>query len=331
MVFIYVCKMFIDCNQLREKMDEAGKVRVSFLFGLNFEMDEGFFVENPLQQTEILFNVNGVSNVVDTDFEVPDYRFKRYPESFEVYQKRFGRVMDGLRNGETSLINLTVKTPIETSLSLRAIFTYSRAMYRIYVPDRFVCFSPERFVRVAGRKIFSHPMKGTIDANLPNASEILLNNKKELAEHNTIVELTCNDLRRVATGVKVNRFRYIDRLKTNNGEILQTSSEIEGTLPENYLDAIGSLFFKLLPAGSISGSPRESTLSLIREVEQEPRGFYSGVAGYFDGTNLDSAVLIRFIEQDDSKFYFRSGGGITIDSMCENEYREAVQKVYLPF
>ncbi len=151
------------------------------------------------------------------------------------------------------------------------------------------------------------------------------------AEHNTIVELTCNDLRRVATGVKVNRFRYIDRLKTNNGEILQTSSEVEGTLPENYLDAIGSLFFKLLPAGSISGSPRESTLSLIREVEQEPRGFYSGVAGYFDGTNLDSAVLIRFMEQDDSKFYFRSGGGITIDSRCENEYREAVQKVYLPF
>ena len=69
-------------------------------------------------------------------------------------------------------------------------------------------------------KIFSHPMKGTIDADLPNAAGRLLNDRKEVAEHEMITKLTRDDLGRVATG-QVNRYRYIDRLKTNNGTILQ--------------------------------------------------------------------------------------------------------------
>ncbi len=312
-------------------MDEAGNAKIPFLFGVDFEMNEGFFVENPLQQSDVLFDINGIGNVEKTIAVAPSFRFERYPESFETYEKRFSRVMNGLQRGDSYLTNLTIKTPIETSLSLQEIFTYSRAMYRFCIARKFVCFSPERFVQIKNGKIFSHPMKGTIDANVPNAAETLLNDYKETAEHNTIVDLIRNDLSCVATRVKVNRFRYIDTLKTNNGNILQASSEIEGTLPAGYLQNIGSLFFELLPAGSVSGAPKDATLSIIREAEQQPRGFYTGVAGYFDGKNLDSGVLIRFIEQGNSKLYFRSGGGITINSKCESEYREAIQKVYLPF
>lgn len=324
-------------------MNESGRTKTPFLFAVNFEMSEGFFIENPLRQTGVLFDVNGitnaeeasnpeqVSNINRESNRAVDFSFIRYPENFKTYEKRFRRAMKALRAGETFLLNLTIKTPIETSLSLREIFERSFAKYRLYLPEKFVCFSPERFVKIRDGKIFSHPMKGTIDASLPNAAERLLNDRKEAVEHETIVKLTRDDLGRVATEVKVNRFRYIDRLKTSNGTILQTSSEVEGTLPTNYMQNLGTLFFKLLPAGSIAGTPREATLRVIRACEQQPRGFYSGVVGYFDGANLDSGVLIRFIEKENGKMYFRSGGGITIDSQCESEYLEAVQKVYLPF
>ncbi len=360
-------------------MNEAGRTKTPFLFAVNFEMSEGFFIENALRQTHVLFDLNRITNAEQASNANPmsnsgrmsgvrkvlnfglvssmgqvsnagqafnaeqesnveqvsntpvEFVFERYPESFETYEKRFRRVMEALRAGETLLLNLTIKTLIETSLSLREIFEYSQAKYRLYVPGKFVCFSPERFVKIRDGKIFSHPMKGTIDASLPNAVNRLLNDRKEAAEHEMITKLTRDDLRRVATAVKVNRFRYIDRLKTNNGTILQTSSEIEGTLPVDYLQNLGTLFFQLLPAGSIAGTPREATLRVIRACEQQPRGFYSGVVGYFDGENLDSGVLIRFIEEENGKMYFRSGGGITIDSQCESEYNEAIQKVYLPF
>ena len=173
-------------------------------------------------------------------------------------------------------------------------------------------------------------MKGTIDASVEHAEEAILNDYKEKAEHSTIVDLIRNDLSRIATRVKVNRFRYIDRVETNDGAILQVSSEIEGTLPGDYLENLGTLFFELLPAGSVSGAPKEATVAIIREAEQEPRGFYPGVAGYFDGTpRLVRAD--RYIEQTEGGFYFRSGGGITVNSECEKEYAEAVRKIYLPF
>lgn len=311
-------------------MNEAGQAKTPFLFGLNFDLSEGFFVENPLQQSEILFDINGVKNCTKGTEEKHFY-FSASPESYARYSQRFNRVMDGLRRGDTFLTNLTIKTPVETNLSLKKIFLQSKAMYRLYLPERFVCFSPERFVRIEKGKIFSHPMKGTIDASIENAAEIILNDFKEKGEHNTIVDLIRNDISMIATEVKVNRFRYIDRLETNKGSILQVSSEIEGTLPDNWTKNIGTLIFELLPAGSISGAPKQATLDIIREAELETRDFYTGVAGYFDGENFDSCVLIRYIEQIGDGFYFRSGGGITINSECEKEYDEAIRKVYLPF
>jgi para-aminobenzoate synthetase component 1 len=323
--------MFYQCNDVKAKMNEAGKTNTPFLFGINYEMNESFFVLNPLQQRDILFDINGVSNVKIYEGNIPHFHFDSFPEDVETYRKRFDIVMSGLRRGNSYLANLTIKTPVRSSLSLYDIFMYSRAMYRFFLPGKFVCFSPERFVKIKNRKIYTYPMKGTIDADIENATDIILNDYKETAEHNTIVDLLRNDLSCVATDVNVRRFRYIDSLKTNKGEILQVSSEIEGVLPDDYPENLGSLIFELLPAGSISGAPKKATIDMIREAEQESRGFYTGVAGYFDGKELDTCVLIRFIEQRDDELFFRSGGGITVNSICESEYREAIQKIYLPF
>ena len=174
-------------------------------------------------------------------------------------------------------------------------------------------------------------MKGTIDASVPDAERVILEDYKERSEHNTIVDLIRNDLNRVAERVDVKRFRYIDRLRVSRGEILQVSSEVTGRLTGDYYSRLGEIVFGMLPAGSISGAPKPSTLRIITQAERERRGFYTGVFGYFDGKKLDSAVMIRYIEVRDGWYYFRSGGGITINSDCRTEYEEVLAKVYLPF
>lgn len=311
-------------------MDESGAKRKPFLFALDFEMEEALFLENPLQQQMVLFNVQGCSNMPLLKDVIPTYHFEAFPEDYETYRSRFNVVMNGLMRGYSYLTNLTIRTPISMSITLLDIFHSARTPYKLYIPEKFVCFSPECFVRMEDGKIRTFPMKGTIDALLPNAQNTILNDPKEQAEHNTIVDLLRNDLSSIASDVTVNRFRYIEKLQTHKGPILQVSSEIEGTLPSTYLSHLGSLFFKLLPAGSISGAPKAATLTLIREAEKEKRGYYTGIAGYFDGCKLDTFVLIRFIEKYNSRYYFRSGGGITAQSDCCKEYNEALKKIYLP-
>ena len=316
---------------IRTKMNEYGKCKLPFLFGVNYEMTEGFFIGNPLGQQDICFQMNGIGNKKVYEIPYSEVDFDSYPISYKEYKGKFDIIYNGLHRGYSFLSNLTVKTPIETNLSLEDIFALNRAPYQLYIPQKFVCFSPERFVKIENGLISSNPMKGTIDAYIPNAEEVILNDFKETAEHNTIVDLIRNDLSIVASNVRVERFRYIDRIKAHGKEILQVSSEITGDLDRDYSNKLGDILFSLLPAGSICGAPKAAIVGLIHSAEKEPRGYYTGVFGYYDGEKLDSAVFIRFIESDKGQMYFRSGGGITAYSKCEDEYKEVLDKIYLPF
>ena len=134
----------------------------------------------------------------------------------------------------------------------------------------------------------------------------------------------------VAEQVRVVRYRYCDRLETNKGPIFQTSSEICGVLPDDYPSHIGDIIFRLLPAGSITGAPKSKTMDIIEEAENYERGFYTGIMGYCDGRTLDSAVMIRFLEQEGENLYYKAGGGITSKSDLQSEYNEMIQKIYVP-
>ncbi|HFU77030.1 MAG TPA: aminodeoxychorismate synthase component I, partial [Epsilonproteobacteria bacterium] len=241
------------------------------------------------------------------------------------------QVLEQRRSGNTYLLNLTFKTPIETNYTLKEIFTYARAKFKLYYKDKFICFSPERFVEMENDTIATYPMKGTIDANLPQAKETILANQKEMAEHVMIVDLMRNDLGIIGSNVKVEKFRFVEKIKAGQKELLQVSSKITATLPDKWQDNIGTLLSQLLPAGSITGTPKKSTVNIIKEVENFERGFYTGVFGVFDGQSLRSGVMIRFIEQEKGKLYYKSGGGITIDSNAKSEYKELIDKIYLPF
>lgn len=320
----------LDIEQLIAKMNAYGANRIPFLFAIDFDLTSGFFVENPLAQHDILFRlpqINNLSKIAISKSIAPE--LTAHPISFESYQKRFQVIHQGLMRGDSYLCNLTMKTPIDISTSLRDVFIHSNSLFGLYIPNEFACFSPERFVRIQDNRIFTYPMKGTIEADIPDAEHIILADQKEAAEHATVVDLLRNDLGIVGSNIMVDRYRFIDTLHTNNGDILQVSSEISGTLPTNYNERLGDMILQLLPAGSICGAPKQSTIEMIHQAEPESRGFYTGVFGYFDGSSLDSAVMIRFISQEEDAYFFHSGGGITVNSDAVKEYEEMLAKIYL--
>ena len=251
----------------------------------------------------------------------------KHPITISDYQHKFNQVTDALQKGDSFLMNLTIPTPVQNTDNFQTYFDHAKSKYVIWLKDEFISFSPETFIQIAAGTISTFPMKGTIDASLPNAKELLLNDSKELAEHATIVDLLRNDLSRVASKVRVTNFRYYEEIPTQSGMIGQVSSAIQGELPNDYASRIGSILYDLLPAGSVSGAPKKKTAELIASIEGTDRGYYTGIAGYFDGVNLDSCVLIRYLGADQ---VYHSGGGITFQSDMASEYQEMINKVYVP-
>lgn len=314
-----------------DTMNELGRQNIPFLFIIDFEGKQPVVL--PLEEAAeqgIFFNIKGFKNYLSGTALPEQWTLSKQPVAFEQYQKAFDMVQHHLKIGDSFLVNLTLPTPINTDLSLQQIFEHSTAPYRLWYKDQFVVFSPESFITIQNGMIASFPMKGTIDAQIPNAAQIILNDAKEKAEHNTIVDLIRNDLSSVAEKVRVTQFRYLDRIATGTKDLLQVSSKIVGQLPENYTASLGDIFQKLLPAGSICGAPKPKTLDIIRQAEQYERGYYTGIFGYYANGNVESGVMIRFIEKDGQHLLYKSGGGITVFSEAEKEYQELIDKVYVP-
>jgi len=316
-----------------EKMNFLGKEGIPFLFVIDFLGEQNIIQAlDEIDAKNLMYSVGDKTNAVPSESANLNklLSFTKNPISFRQYRNSFSVVKKNLDYGNTYLINLTSATPIDLNIDTRDIFYRSKANYKLWIKDKLVVFSPEIFVQIEKGKIASYPMKGTIDARLPNAMDVILNDPKEIAEHNTIVDLIRNDLSMLAKNVRVERFRFIERLKTNQKDLLQVSSKIVGDLEGDFFDELGTQFFKLLPAGSISGAPKKKTVEIILEAETHDRDFYTGVFGYFDGEKLDSGVMIRYIEEKNGQLVFKSGGGITTFSDAEKEYNEMIDKVYVP-
>lgn len=313
------------------KINGLAGQEIPFVFLISFNGEQNL-IGTPREAAAagLFLDMPGMKNHELKGSPKQDIRLSKSPPDKRKYHRAFQRVKEEIIYGNSFLLNLTCPTPIETNYELGDIFTRSMAPFRLYLEDRLVIFSPERFIRIQGNVISSNPMKGTMDAGIPGAHGLLASDPKEDAEHNTIVDLIRNDLSMVANKVRVKRFKYIERLKTHQGELLQMSSEITGSLSRDFRKSLGNILFQILPAGSICGAPKKKTLEIIREVESYERGFYTGIFGYFDGQDLDSAVAIRYIEKEGDHLVFKSGGGITFQSDWNREYEEMQKKVYVP-
>jgi len=387
-------------QEIIDKINQLASQDEPFLFVINYQGDKAFIrLLSDINPEECLFDFEGRGNLSHVwketlkeeiseketwKEEISETTWQIEPPLYEDYERSFNIVKSNIMAGNSYLTNLTCRVPVSCNLSLEEIFHRAKGKYKLLLRRKrtqaedkahlkeenieenltpFVCFSPETFVRIKGGRIYSYPMKGTLDASLPNAEKLLMEDRKEAAEHATIVDLIRNDLSRVAEDVRVDKYRYIDVLHTNKGNILQTSSEISGRLPEDYRQHLGEILDAQLPAGSITGAPKDKTMQIIQEAEGYDRGFYTGIMGIYDHGELNSAVMIRFIEEETSpvdfetdgeknfkasegkgdeasegkrdeasrKLYFKAGGGITSKSDCRKEYEEVIQKIYLPF
>ncbi len=382
-------------QEIIDKINQLASQDEPFLFVINYQGDKAFIrLLSDINPEECLFDFEGRGNLSHvwketwkeetSEKEISETTWQIEPPLYEDYERSFNIVKSNIMAGNSYLTNLTCRVPVSCNLPLEEIFHRAKGKYKLLLRRKrtqaedkahlkeenieenltpFVCFSPETFVRIKGGRIYSYPMKGTLDASLPDAEKQLMEDRKEAAEHATIVDLIRNDLSRVAENVRVDKYRYIDVLHTNKGDILQTSSEISGRLPEDYPHHLGEILDAQLPAGSITGAPKDKTMQIIQEAEGYDRGFYTGIMGIYDHGELNSAVMIRFIEEETSpvdfetdgeknfkasegkgdeasegkrdeasrKLYFKAGGGITSKSDCRKEYEEVIQKIYLPF
>jgi len=308
-----------------EKIDRLCAAGTPFLVITNFEATAiRCYTPDELETLDISFTFEGSGKEHSTLLAAS-------PVTFTSYRDKLLQVQAYIRKGETYLLNLTQPTPIDIGKkSFHEIYMLANAPYKLRYQDKFVCFSPEKFIDIIDDRILTYPMKGTIDASVENARQRILDDTKEMAEHVMIVDLLRNDLGIVANDIRVDRFRYITQIQAGNKQLLQVSSQISGKLPKNWRQNFSSILQALLPAGSISGTPKKRTVEIIQTIENYKRDFFSGIFGYFDGKNFTSAVMIRFIENQGDKVVYKSGGGITIDSDAKKEYREMVSKIYIP-
>ena len=320
-------------QEFKNKVKNLAINKKCFFFMVDFEKKKPLVLTNEeINTSKILFKVGEYSN-----FQNPKNKknkkitINKIPIKKSKYLKSFTKVQDHINRGDTYLLNLTFPSKITLNDNLENIFYKADSRYKILMKDTFVSFSPECFIQIKNNKVFSYPMKGTISSSVNNARNKIINDKKEIREHSTIVDLIRNDLAMLAKKIKVNKFRYVEEIFNNESSLLQVSSEIEGDLENNWQKDLGDFLWNVLPAGSVSGAPKDKTLEIIKSVELDERGYYSGIYGYFDGERLDSAVNIRYIENKDSNgFCFRSGGGITSNSKFEDEFDELIKKIYVP-
>lgn len=317
---------------IKEKLNKFGLEKEPFLFVISYDFSK-FYIEKISQiSSNIKFQLD---ERVNLEKSFKKTKLEKFPLTFKEYEKKFDILQEEIKKGNSYLLNLTAKTKIQTSISLDEIYENTKSKFKLRFQnerDDFVCFSPERFVQIMDNKICTYPMKGTIDASILNAKEKILADKKEMAEHTMVVDLLRNDLGIIGSNVRVENFRYVETINAGDKKLLQVSSKISANLEDNWSDKIGDILSSILPAGSITGTPKKKTVEILKNIENYDREFYTGVFGVFDGKNLDSSVMIRFIQKElNDELYYKSGGGITCDSKAKLEYEELIDKIYLPF
>ena len=188
--------------------------------------------------------------------------------------------------------------------------------------------SPETLVKLHNGKLFTYPLAGTrkrgeTDDEDTALEKELLNDEKELAEHNMLVDLGRNDLGKISKFGSVTVEKYLSILKFSH--VMHIGSTVTGNIRDDKtgLDAINAV----LPAGTLSGAPKIRAMQIINEQEKNKRGIYGGAVGYLDFTgNMDTCIAIRIIYKRNKKVFVRSGAGIVADSIPESEYQECVNK-----
>ncbi len=200
--------------------------------------------------------------------------------------------------------------------------------YMKFGPQKIIGASPELLFRLRNQEMETFPLAGTTKRGKTPSEDTqlarkLLNDPKEIAEHNMLVDLHRNDISRVAQfgTVKVRSLMDIKRYS----HVQHISSEIVGLLDnsEDMFSALAANF----PAGTLTGAPKIEAMKIINALETSGRGPYGGAVGQFcfNGDCI-FAIPIRTIFINNEDAYVQTSGGNVFDSNAEDEYQEIQQK-----
>lgn len=188
--------------------------------------------------------------------------------------------------------------------------------------------SPETLVKLEAGKLSTFPLAGTRPRGKTRKEDMeleadLLQDEKELAEHNMLVDLGRNDIGKISRigSVEVEKYLSVERFS----HVMHLGSTVIGELEEgkDAVDAVDAI----LPAGTLSGAPKFRACQIIGELENSKRGVYGGAIGYLDFTgNLDTCIAIRLVYKKNGAICIRSGAGIVADSVPDKEFDECCNK-----
>lgn len=253
----------------------------------------------------------------------------------EDYLKAVRVAREYIRQGDIYQVNLSQRFTTQSSLSAfeiyRALREISPAHFSAYFDAgdfQILSSSPERFLKLTGRRVITCPMKGTRPRSRDHRRDRCLKkelweSEKDRAELMMIVDLERNDLGRVCSygSIKVKTLRELEEYNT----VFQATATIEGLLhkDKDRIDLLQACF----PGGSVTGCPKIRAMEIIRELEPHQRSIYTGSLGYlsFSG-DMELNILIRTILKKQERLYFSVGGGIVIDSDPQKEYAETLIK-----
>lgn len=232
-----------------------------------------------------------------------------------------------------AVISRRFETIYEGSLlnAYRVLRTTNPSPYMVFLQCddvQIISTSPETLVKLQSGQLSTFPVAGSKPRGTNREDDLklereLLEDEKELAEHNMLVDLGRNDIGRLSKfgTVQVSEYQQIHRYS----RIMHICSEVNGQIAEG-LDAFDAIQ-AVLPAGTLSGAPKIRACQIIDEMEKEPRGIYGGALGYIDFRgNMDTCIAIRMAVKKHNQVTIQAGGGIVADSMAEMEYMESENK-----
>lgn len=289
---------------------------------------------------EAKYRLNRLSKVIISDFNYDIKQNEIYEElksnvSFENYQKNVNKIKNYITNGDIfqCVYSRAFKGKMKGSLfnTYRMLRTINPSPYMVYLDTGFlevITSSPETLIKKDNENVYTYPIAGsrprgkTIEEDILNSDE-LLNDEKELSEHNMLVDLGRNDLGKISKVGTVKLIEYQSIKKYSH--IMHISSTIKGEVIEN--KSMTEIIKAIFPAGTLSGAPKLRSMEIIDELEEETRGLYGGAIGYIDFKgNLDMAITIRSAYKQNDEVCVQSGGGIVLDSATKTEYEESEAK-----
>lgn len=253
----------------------------------------------------------------------------------EAFVEQVATAQEHIASGEVSQVVLSQRMKAnvgEDTFSIyRKLRTANPSPYMFYVDFAdylIIGASPESLVQTSGEKIVTNPIAGTRARGKSSEEDQqlekeLLADQKEITEHEMLVELSKQEIQPICVEGSLDVPTYMKVEKYEH--VMHIVSEVHGKLKSNCtsMDALKAC----LPAGTVSGTPKERAMKIINDLETHKRGFYGGGLGYITFKHdINIALAIRSLVIKDEIAYLQSGAGIVSDSVPEKEYEETMHK-----